>query len=253
MLLLSPEVYSKLKDEIEMTANRSIFDRAMNKILQNKDMSDSEKWYSYRNQLISFLNHNRKSRRTLDKETNLYLPHDAKQKSLRDNATQTKFIFKDDVLTQTSPATKNFPDEEEEVFEEAHEITPPRRSLSPAGKRRLSASGIAKTLKPPPKIQRTISEPNVRKKDYKIVTAEDGLTQITLPVDMTVDEAIEELEQVEKQKPAGKPTILRPSQLDSGQYMLSFPARKPVTRQSERLKSQKGRTQSTSDINWERL
>lgn len=258
MLLLSPEVYSKLKDEIEMTANQSIFDRAMKKILQNKDMSDSEKWYNYRNQLISFLNHNRKSRRTLDKETNLFLPHEhnVKQKSLRDNTTQTKLIFNDDMITQTSPglAAKNFRnEEEEEVFEEPYEITPPRRSLSPAGKRRLSASGIAKTLKPPPKIQRTIS---AREKDYKIVTAEDGITQYTVPVDMTVDEAsdlIEELEQVEKQKTVSKPSILRPSQLDSGQYALSFPVRKPVIRQSERLKTKKDRTKSTSDIAWERL
>lgn len=249
MLLLPPEVYNRLKDEIEESANQSIFDRAMNKILKNKNFSDSEKWYNYRNQLIAFLNLNRKSRHSFDKKPSQ--EHSIRQQnSLRDNTTQTKFIFKDDMHTQTSPLKDILPPEKDEPFnfgEDVFEIekTPPRRSLSPATKRRLSASGIAKSVKPPAKIQKT----DTSKKDYKIVTGNDGITQYTIPMDIDDDDVASYIEDLEK--PQKKQPILRPSQKDPGQYMISFPTRKAV-RQSERLKS-KSRSTSGAEIPWERL
>lgn len=264
MLLLPPETYEKLKNDIEENNNQSLFDTAMTKILNNKNFSDNEKWYNYRNELIKYLNLRRRSKHVYDKKLE-------KQKSLRDTTTQTRAIFKDDLSTQTTPIQEktqiqmaeeifNLKDKTpervpEEIFE-IENITPPKRSLSPATKRRLSASGIAKNLKPPSKIQKTASRAETEEKDYRVITADDGITQITVPLNMSIDEAnsiLEEEEQIEgaaKNKSPKKQSILRPSQLDLSQNILAFPVRKTV-RQSERLK--KTRTASTSDIPWERI
>lgn len=278
MLLLSPEVYEKLKNDIDDTKSKSRFDKVMVKILQNKSLSDKEKWYNYRNELIKFSNIKRKAMQVLDKKSTNYLPLEKtpveplentlekpskklpkQKKSFRDNTTQTRFIFKDEIPTQTSPIKEKTPERMPEDIFEIGKITPPRRSLSPTTKRRLSASNIAKSLNPRSKIQRTISEVSTNGKDYRVITADDGITQYTVPVDMSVDEAaglIEELEEEEnnvgaKQKTRVKQPILRPSQLDPSQYMLSFPVKKAI-RQSERLRS-KTRSTSVPDITWERI
>lgn len=261
MLLLSPEVYENLKDVIEESNNQTLFDKAMSKILKNKNLPDMNKWYSYRNELIKFLNTKRRGRHVPELKGDFPAASRglSKKESLRDNQTQTRLIFKEDLSTQTSPEREPFLTGEKYFEAEAEEITPPRKSLSPAAKRRLSASSIAKNLQQP-KIQKT-STSRSGTDDYRIITADDGITQYTVPIDMSPGEvarAMEKLEEREeegykrKQTGAVKKTTLKPSRLDPGQYEISFPVKK-TARQSERLKGRKERAASVPDFDWERI
>lgn len=54
MLLLPPETYSKLKENIADDANLSYLDRKMNKILKNQTLSSDKKWYMYRQMLNKY-------------------------------------------------------------------------------------------------------------------------------------------------------------------------------------------------------
>lgn len=54
MLLLNPESYNKLKDEITNGQELSFLDKKMSKILKNRKINDVKKWYLYRQQLIKY-------------------------------------------------------------------------------------------------------------------------------------------------------------------------------------------------------
>jgi hypothetical protein len=54
MLILEPETYKKLQQNVTQEKNLSYLDKLMNKILRNSKLNTNKKWYLYRQQLLKY-------------------------------------------------------------------------------------------------------------------------------------------------------------------------------------------------------
>lgn len=54
MIILEPEIYKKLQQNVAQVKNLTHLDKMMNKILRNPKISVNKKWYLYRQQLIKY-------------------------------------------------------------------------------------------------------------------------------------------------------------------------------------------------------
>lgn len=127
MYLLSPESYNKILDEKKM---QSKFDNEMYNIIKMHKITDTKKWYLYRQQLMNFANKMRGNKAQPDlvfsdsvrnKKNKSVVKHDA--------TTQTKFYKSKDAEIQTSPMDMVY---NENIFahEPQHEKTLPNPDIS---------------------------------------------------------------------------------------------------------------------------
>lgn len=162
MIVIPPELYTKLKDNFNNDAELSHLDKSMKEILKNKKLSDHEKWYVYRQNLVKFANKKRKhlqqkpqlqqnpytvnsvnNKKILSTKTKLNIP----QVSTRNKKIQTELSTKeiglqyyppeDEMYTFEPPKKINSSDSgtDDEVFDNNDEIRKIALSATPAGKR----------------------------------------------------------------------------------------------------------------------
>lgn len=131
MLLLPPETYSKLKENIADDANLSYLDRKMNKILKNQTLSSDKKWYMYRQMLNKYSIIKRKM---IEKNTNV------EPAKLFKRETKSSPTFKENVEDDESDgdAHEEFVHDNELEFEDV----PQRLSMSLPAKQYYNISGI---------------------------------------------------------------------------------------------------------------
>lgn len=117
MYLLSPESYNRILQEKKM---QSKFDNEMYNIIKMHKITDTKKWYLYRQQLMNFANKMRGNKTqpditfsepTRNKKNNAVVKHDA--------TTQTKFYKSKDAKIQTSPMGMAY---NENIFEHAPQL-----------------------------------------------------------------------------------------------------------------------------------
>lgn len=131
MLLLPPETYSKLKENIADDANLSYLDRKMNKILKNQTLSSDKKWYMYRQMLNKYSIIKRKM---IEKNTNV------EPAKLFKRETKSSPTFKENVEDDESDGDvhEEFVHDNELEFEDA----PQRLSMSLPTKQYYNISGM---------------------------------------------------------------------------------------------------------------
>lgn len=110
MILISPELFDKLKSSLNFGSALNNFDREIYKILKDKNLNTSQKWYRYRQILmrqseIQRKKHNLplKPENRVDITQNVNLPNKNKNSTVLNRGTQTKRIFRRDISTEITP------------------------------------------------------------------------------------------------------------------------------------------------------
>lgn len=135
MLLLPPETYSKLKENIEDETNLSYLDRKMNKILKNRTLSSDKKWYMYRQMLIKYSIIKRK----ISEKNKIMEPTKSYKREHKSSPTyEYKEHFEDDESDEDEH--EEFVHENELEFDDV----PQRLSMSLPAKHFYNISGINK-------------------------------------------------------------------------------------------------------------
>lgn len=134
MLLLPPETYSKLKENIADDANLSYLDRKMNKILKNQTLSSDKKWYMYRQMLNKYSIIKRKM---IQKNTNVE-PAKSFKHETKSSQTFTDNVEDDESDESDGDAYEEFVHDNELEFEDV----PQRLSMSAPAKQYYNISGM---------------------------------------------------------------------------------------------------------------
>lgn len=164
MLLLRPEVYAKLIKPYEFEQNMSDLDRNMKTILSDSKLNEIDKWYRYRQQLISHGNKWRNQQKhTNTKIVPSTLPSQVKP-IVRDNSTQmfqkvgknmetqtNHLVNKDDYITSLNIINNARLDDEISNID-INQLTSPTNRLSLGNDEfsthgAIGATSVASTLK----------------------------------------------------------------------------------------------------------
>lgn len=130
MIVLHPEQYNKLKDNLLDDNELSQIDKAMKTILLNKNLNDIQKWHLYRNQLVKLGDKRRKQllrspAKPLMANKNLEIEEETPSRTyMRNMSTQTSRIIRKHKDTQTK--TKKYADTSMQTnpYEDVYETEP---------------------------------------------------------------------------------------------------------------------------------
>lgn len=190
MLLISPEIYSKIREHVNSIENLSFLDNEMLKIIIDKTKNASNKWYDYRQQLVKAGNLMRRSK---PKRIQKYEP--SKNQVLKDVSVQTKRPpLKKEMAINTSPIKSVLPLSQEEYFTTENDFDENIKNIddvdgddemnidfdlltSPTN--RLSINTSRKLFEDKTSPKRKMD----KFKDYKVITSPGGLSQMTVDIE----------------------------------------------------------------------
>lgn len=264
MLLLRPEVYTKLMKSIELEQNMSALDRNMKAIFSDLRLSDSDKWLRYRQQLITHANNWRNQRKNQNNNNNnnnngsvpLSLSPSPKPSStssgtspikpiVQDNFTQMHRQYTKDMETQTNQLVNeddymtsmniiNNARMDDEISNiDVDELTSPTNRLS-LGIKNIGATSTASALK-----QKRVKTPAVSHK-----TQPERVINRALSFESADSDIIPHSDTMKPRR------NLKRSATQPDQFEINFPPRKKIV-PSTRNRVQSGK--SIRNINWTRI
>lgn len=208
MIILKPEVYEKMKQNADVEVNE--LDKAMKKILLNKHMTDTQKWYFYRQYLFKIRNKNRVRPRNKDEKVKITETKGTQTRAKPmyvDVETQSNVPVYKDAATQAFPQEDVYEKEVEEVFDDEME--------EEVFKKALSATSAGERLR---------KRKSIRNKNVQIFETDTG-DIISVPLDSPSPPTKKEKTINSKELNSSARRVLR-SAAGNTQTELNFPIRK---------------------------
>lgn len=243
MIVIPPDLFQYFKDTVYEDKELGSLDKEMRKILRNKKLNSTQKWYEYRQNLIKYGN---KKRNMLTKPSSKQPTYSVgvqtnrlKQKQQMESSTQTRIPNLKEGSVQTHLIPNEVNDEvflaegEKEVFVPPSEtyLDVPYDMDDTIRHRALSASGAAKRIK---------ERKSINPSEFRVFENDQG-DVITVPIFSD--------EEGEGEKSVAKRSQRIAAKKATKQLELNFPVRKNVPRVTK-AKSLSTPDNNLSSIEW---
>lgn len=266
MILLKPEVYNHLLKSVEDEKNMSDLDREIKKILSNSKLSQSARWYLYRQQVLDHANKWRNGQNKQHIEMNELKTHkpivhenstQTYRKPMKEMETQTnKIIDKDDYLTHLNIMNNAAMDEEISNFD-VTQLTSPTNRLGISTQNSPNSVGIS--------TQTNAEESIPISSAVRTASLLKHRMQTKAPVALKLKKKIQPESHIRKRaltfgenseedthmivKPRTRSQLLKRSDTLPDQYAIDFPHRKKTKTIESRIQS----GASIKNLKWTRL